>query len=395
MKRRISEWLSKSLAFLLIWAAVPISPRSDNPVRSRSEAQDQRGQTRGFTDEVTIGELVGAEYDSRRSDFVLYATEAEPRKATALYIDDVIKMTDSVLSVGDFAFSLEPEGKHMQIRYLPLEIEKELKPILHESTTEYTLFYADKVLKKLKQGEKVASGLRLGASELFLCAREFEASDNKQEFDPARTYLTYFEVEADYRFYKAGGVGVFFENARVVVKAATREKDATPRKCAEEFANNLTNGMDQLLANEEIGKEFRRLKALLLLNKTIGWASSIFVPFNHSQIKTYSTRAMKTEPIPIKANPVVGANSGDRRKLSGYVASGGIRLSTGHRSAFPAKTNLRSLNATVGAEPEALPLKQHSDKPFGGRRPPGFLVDQVVKDGRSLLRINISATLGL
>jgi len=336
---------------------------------------------------IHIGDLVGTEYSPRTNEFVLYATEPSRTTDTLLYVDDVIKIAQAVLSAGDFAFSLEQEKREMQIRYLPPEAEATVRPIFRWSTVEETLLKTDRVLKDLAHGRKVADGLALGLSEFLICAQDVEAwvaSGKSVESYPMDPYVTYFELAARYNFEGFEGVGVWFEEPQILVKAASRKEGADPPECVRRFSEDLTANMYQLLAHYKLGQEFRRLRMLLLLCKTFGWARSIFVPIDQQWLKSLPTREVRNEPVRVRELPltIIGRN----KKVAALIVRGGILFSVMPGSVFPAEP----AGALTQARVRSNIRMEQSAGPA-----PGFDVAPTTLGGRRLLKIDITALLGL
>lgn len=295
-------------------------------------------------------------------------------------------------------------GPYKQIRYLPLETEHLLKPIFQGSSAEATFVYTDKTLKDLAHCEKVADDLRLGPCEMFLITYDLahkQATGSSPTFGYVGSHVIYFDLETKFKFDYP--TVVWYENPKIVVKAADRRAGAAPPKPAQMFANNLTRHMDQLLTHNKLGAEFRRLKALFLLHQTFGWARLIFIPVNQSLLKSYrSIRFKQIEPIRPKVYPVFAfPDPQDPRRLQIFQLSGGIQFSINTQSLFAdwQGSHLREISGAseptdrLSRQPNLLPMTSSQEATM--RRPLGLKVEPVVKDGRKLLKINISTLLGL
>lgn len=482
-------------------------------------------RTSAVETEIVIGELVGAEYDFQQNDFTLYATEPPAGQATALSVDDIVKMAQAGWTVSNFGFSLEhdrlaarfgaqdivdpaslagklrraeepvseylnrrlsaearqflkqesfppdslnqlrqvlahalnqsledkslydpqrftgveltmetqqlvnrsgadsdlirrnrylledtyPEilkrqGEHMQIRYLPLETEHLLKPIFQGSSAEATFGYTDRTLKELAHCEKVANDLRLGPCELFLLTEEVArkyATGSSPTISHGGSHVIYFDLQTKFKFdYPAV---VWYENPKIVVRAAARQAGAAAPKPAQTFAENLTRNMGQLLTHKKLGAEFRRLKTFFLLHQTFGWARLIFVPINQSLLMSYRPARLKqVEPIRSKTYPVfVFPDPLDPRRLQISQLSGGVHFSINPQGLFAVWQGSR-LSEDPGASEQAnIPSHQPNSSPLASsqeatmRRPLGLKVEPVLKDGRKLLKVSISDLLGL
>jgi hypothetical protein len=299
---------------------------------------------------------------------------------------------------------LKRQGPYMQIRYLPLETEHLLKPIFHGSSAEATFGYTDRTLKDLAHCEKVADDLRLGPCELFLLtedvARKY-ATGSSPTLSHGGSHVLYFDLQTKFKFdYPAV---VWYESPRILVKAAARQAGASPPKPAQTFAENLTRNMDQLLTHKKLGAEFRRLKAFFLLHQTFGWARLIFVPINQSLLMSYRPARLKqVEPIRSKTYPVfVFPDPLDPRRLQISQLSGGVHFSINPQGLFAGWQGSRLREAHGASVPADIPSYQPNPSPQAGsqeatiRRPPGLKVEPVVKEGRKLLKVNISDLLGL
>ncbi len=325
--------------------------------------------------QIRIGEIRGAEYFPETNRFVLYATEPAPGNSTQLYIDDVARLALAVLRWGDFAFSLEQEGDLLKIHYLPPEAGEVIRPILHWTTVEETLLFTDTMLKNLAQGSRVSKDLRTGPSEFFLCAQELEAwveSGRPLKSFPIQPYVTYFDLQTQYGFDGFQGVGFWFVNPRIVVKAASRAEGADPPRCVYHFTGNLTAEMEKLLTDRKVAAQFRRLRALLLLCKTFGWARSIFVPIDPVHLASFRCRERPNRPVPIRQRPII---LGHRGKVEAIALRGGVVFSAG-----------------AGFALSAPPAKASPTGPVLVR---GFLVEPAVGPEGRLLAIDLSGILGL
>lgn len=472
--------------------------------------------------EIAFGDLVGAEYDFQQNEFVLYATEPPPGRATKLSVDDIVKMAQAGWTVSNFGFSLEHErlaarfgkqdiadpvglagklrraeepvaqylsrrlsaearqflkresfpsdsldqlrqvvadalnqslkdkslydqqrfkgveltmetqqlvnrsvsdsellrrnrylledaypeilkrqGRHMQIRYLPLETEHLVKPIFQNSTAEAMFLYTDRTLKDLAHCKKVPDDLRLGPCELELIAeasaRRYASGSSPAE-SHSGSHVIYFDLQTRFRF--AYPAVVWYENPRIVVKAASRQAGAATPEPVQTFADNLARNMDQLLAHKELGPEFRRLKTFFLLHQTFGWARLIFVPINQALLMSYRPLHLKQlEPVQSKNYPVfVFPDPLDPRRLQISQLSGGIHFSSNPRSLFADWPSSRlSESGPAGRlsdQPNPLPVADSQEATMRPH-PPGLKVEPMMKDGRKLLKINISTLLGL
>jgi hypothetical protein len=339
--------------------------------------------------EVRVGEITGAEWLSRTGEFFLYATGPEKNRDTVLYVDDVARLALAVATAGDFAFSLEQTGRQMQIRYLPANVEEKAAAALRSTTVEDTLLKTDRILKDIAQGRKVADGLRLGASELFLCGQAMEEwirSGKTFETYPMVQYVTFFELTARYRFDRFQGVGVWFDEPRILVRAASREQGAEPSVCVQQFAEGLSNRMDELLKHPRTGPEFRRLRALLVLTKAFGWAARLLVPFDRAHLAAITVREIHAEPVPVRELPLVISMGG--RKPQSIMIRGGVMLSWNPEFGFPAPAPRGPLTtANQGSRIEG--------KAAGRAGVSVLAAEPVTIDGRKLLRIDLTGILGL
>jgi hypothetical protein len=384
--------MAMGLADPLIYGLALTKPRGlyEKPITVSYQAQ------------VEIGEIVGAEYDHIQKEFVIYATEAVPGKNAVLYVDDVARLGLAVLRYGNFAFSLERVGNQMQIYYLHPQKEagNELKTILRWTTVEDTLFTTDKILKALAQGDKVDDNLRFGVSLRSLCARELCELGQPMQADFSSTYVTFYQLDV---YYRAGGqLMVWYETPKIIVKADNRQEGPAPQ-CAQSFADGLTSNTEKLskLSNAKLAGEFRRLKALLLLVKTFGFARTVRVPVDQKLLAAYRlSRVIKNEPFRVKEYPIACREPGDREKVRAFTIHGGILLSANSGQPFlPSYSVLNEYEMWTGlTDPVAnqtMNLTQKENNKLvttGGR---GFSVKQVIKDDRKLLRIDLSNILGL
>jgi hypothetical protein len=284
-------------------------------------------------------------------------------------------------------------GNRMQIRYLA-DRGDDLASVLGGTSLEATLLYVDRVLKDLAHGRRLAEGLNVGASEILLCSQELEEwsrSGNPIHEYPRRPYVTFYDLTARLAFDRFEEAGLWFNEPRLVVRADAVDPSLSAPECVRQFAASLTANMGQLLAHRELGQEFRRLRALLLVFRAIGWARHIFVPMNQAALASVLPPQVRNEPPEIRELLMVIGESG-------LVVRGGVLfLSPDHafpEAPFPiARTVDSGADGRSGSQarqtsrlPGAQPRSQASQL--------GLHVSQAAYEP-NLLRIDISDILGL
>jgi hypothetical protein len=184
---------------------------------------------------------------------------------------------------------------------------------------------------------------------------------------------------------------VWFESPRLVVVAASRRRGTRPSRAAQTFAANLTKNMDQLLSHKRIGAEFRRLRALFLLGRVFGWAHDGGAPRHAKLLASYRTRTVRAGAVPAEKDLLLVANPRNPRHPRGLILQGGIHLSMGFSA-----DNVDQLwhSRVLSLVPGVTPLLAKPES-GGSVSPPGLLVERIVKNGRTLLRLDVSETLGL
>jgi hypothetical protein len=273
---------------------------------------------------LDIGDILGAGYDDISNELVVYASEARRGNTSQLHADDVVKMGLAALTVGNFAFSLERANKHMAIWYLPVAARGRLTAIFDRSTVEETFYRTDRLLKDLANGAMPDDSLRLGASALFLCSKQLCGASQVTADDFSATYVTFFELATGY---VSDGLRVWFDEPALIVKAASRNEGEEAPDCIKEFAASLTKNMDQLMNHRTLGKEFRRLRNLLLLSKVFGWASSLYIPIRSKQLEQQQTRRVQaSRPFRHRDHHIVCPDLEDPTRVRDMVLRGGVNV---------------------------------------------------------------------
>jgi hypothetical protein len=337
-----------------------------------------------------IGEILGAEYNDTSNELLLYASEARQDNRTILNADDVVKIGLAVLTVGNFAFSLERTVHQMEIWYLPLSARERLTTLFHRSTVEETFYRTDRVLKDLANGRRPDDSQRLGASALLLCSKQLCDASQVTVNDFTSTYVAFFELDVSYVF---DGLRLWFDKPRLVVKAASRTEGEGPPDCIKEFAIGLTKNIDQLMSHPTLGKEFRRLRNLLLLSKVFGWASSLYVPISVPVLQSQQTATVKeSRPFKFTDNHIVCRDLQDPRRVRDIVLRGGINSRPAPKTLAPSDVNLianHSEQSTTGRTRHA-----ESARVVQLHRPE-LAIRPAIVNSRRMLEVSIDQIVGL
>ena len=325
-----------------------------NPFGAQSlRAQERRAKA--TVPSLEIGDILGAEYDDTSNELLLYVSEADQSTATLLHADDVVKIGLAAMTIGNFAFSLERTNKHMEIWYLPLSARDVLTALFHRSTVEATFYRTDRVLKDLANGENRDDSLRLGASALFLCSKQLCGASQVTANDFASTYVTFFELDVGY---VSDGLRVWFDRPMLVVRAASRRAGEDAPDCIKAFAAGLTRNMDQLLSHRTLGKDFRRLRNLLLLSKVFGWASSLYVPVRVPHMQSQRTASVKeSRPFDYTDYHIVCPDLQDPLRVRDMVLRGGVNVTPVFETGAPMGQGLiASLSSTPATAAGTPPI---------------------------------------
>lgn len=348
-----------------------------------------------------IQDIVGVEAIARTREFFLYAT---PGTETDLYVDDIIRIARSVFLTGEASFSLEPEGKFMQIRYLHSAsrsvpdahggsrfirdgVEQQLHAIFEKSLAESTFLQSDRVMKDLSHGISSIPGLHIGLSGQKLCGVElydWVKSGRRLTDYPDLDYVTTYEVSYTPRFDKFPRKTVWFADSKLRVTTANRD-GTQPPGCVQMFAENMTSGMEEFFSHPKVGKYFWRLKALLLLVKSFGFAKLYGVPVDVSLLAAYPLKSwFENDPVPIVEQPLIfpdRQSPGEAMQIiQKHVVRGGIRFSIDGISLSPQVTQGALATPRRGSFPSRIPLVK---------------ISEVRVSGRTLVKFDLSRLVGL
>jgi len=265
-----------------------------------------------------------------------------------------------------------------EIRYLPLSIEKQLVTTLSSSRVEKTLLTTDRALKEFAYGVDVPRDLNTGASQVFLCSQDLSrwiASGKTIDSYSHGEFALFYELTAAFDFDGFEHLGIWVKEPKIVVRAASRKADVPAPACVQRFAEILTGAMDKVLAHSgSLGIEFRRLRAILVLNRILGWSNSIFVPIDRKLLSSFQREHFENVPPEITKFPLLFVQDG---RIQGMAYTGGVHLQT---QAAPAAN-----------PPGRVPTPQTDEV----RSDPSFVVTRELVGDRRLLKIDISTVLGL
>jgi hypothetical protein len=338
---------------------------------------------------LDICDILGAEFDDRSNQLLLYASEACP-DSTPLYADDVVKMGLAVLTVGNFAFSLERAAKHMEIWYLPVTARDALTKLFQRSTVEATFYKTDRVLKDLANGRNPDGSLPV-ASALLLCSRQLCGASQVTANDFASTYVTYFDLDVNYI---SDGLRVWFDKPTLVVKAASRRAGEDAPDCIKAFAEGLTRNMDRLMGHPRLGADFRRLRNLLLLGKVFGWASSLYVPISLAHMQLHQTGAVEeSRPFKHADYHIVCPDAGTPDRVRDIVLRGGVHVAPAVDTVLSASRSLVARPLSSRSAPALAPSFSPPSASRAGR--PALGVRTSVINGRRMLALSIDQIVGL
>lgn len=275
-----------------------------------------------------------------------------------------------------------------EIRYFgaDLDDEKFLAALFRNTVTEYTFAKTDYWLKHASRCE-VDEQVLSGPCSLVMGGKEIEDSlrthpEAKPQFGE---HVLFFEMLAPPRF---DDRRLFFDSPTLAVRAASRRANQAAPISMQLLAQNASQALGRLYAEPTTAEETRRLRNILLIGRSFGWARSMGIRPSAQALNCWEpTQRKSPPPIPIRSDNLVVSEPGSPLRILSFQLRGGILGADDDGDA--------SWQALIRG-PRSLPSASSDRACTSARTPPkAFTISTVSIDGRELIRIVLNTTLGL